>query len=71
MTDVQAEFANACRRAEQETIAAIQAASDGAARAHRELSILHVARAQRLLRAMDMPFTPHVPSPDLRLMVFA
>lgn len=50
MTHTKAELANACRRAEQESIAAIQATSAGAAHAHRELAMLHVARAQQLLR---------------------
>lgn len=71
MIDVEAELADACRRAEQEIIAAIQAQSAPAGQAHRELSVLHIERAQRLLRAMDIPFPVRVSSPDLKLMVFA
>ena len=51
MTSIEGELGDACRRAEQEAIAAIRARSAAAALAHEALSLLHVARVRKLLGA--------------------
>ena len=58
MVDHEAEFAYTSRRARQEEVAAINAAGDAAAIAHRQLSRLYVARA--LVALLD----PNFAKPD-------
>ena len=65
MLDHHSNLADACRRAEQEAIAAIRAGSGPVSQAHQTLSLLHVARALELLRPVGMVFatTPQNPMP--------
>ena len=58
MPDHYSDVAEACRRAEQEAIAAIRADPGPVAAAHQALSLLHTARAQDLIRLAGKTSTP-------------